>query len=327
MLIAPQCVAIVYPILHIIAAVRGGGGRHIWEVTYVQYASFYNLGGAAVTSYYVSVGLIKMSITLFLRRLVHQAFRPWKIFCDVLLGTLVLYVLWAVFATTFYCRPLDVVWNLERSGRLEEKPVCWKGGSTAEVLSVCHVVQGLILLCAPIVLLWKVRMGGWKKVRLFSTWAFGGITIIGGLLWMLIQSNSLDKTWGYTHIIVWALIDICFGMLTASLPVLDAVIVEAWHSTTKRLASGAHSRAELSEPGPAGDPGAREWTDKSRQAGSARVGISRALSSESQEHLAQQEVMDMELGILRTIDVEVRYSMVRTPSSINEAASDRSVSR
>jgi hypothetical protein len=56
----------------------------------------YNLGVAQLI-FYVSVGLVKLSIALFVRRLANQASNAWKIFIDTFMGTLFIYLSLAVF--------------------------------------------------------------------------------------------------------------------------------------------------------------------------------------------------------------------------------------
>lgn len=302
--------------------VQGGGGQHSWEVTYAQYSVFISLGNVCITIYYVSTGLIKVSITLFLRRIAHQASKSWKIFCDIFLATLAIYLLWALFSTTLRCTPINAALDIEVWGRLEEVPSCLSISPIQKSLSIIHVAQGMVLLCCPIVMLWNIRMGLGKKIRLFTIWAVGGLTVMGGLLFLLLARFDLDVTWGYTSILTWAAIDICFGLLTASLPVLDAIIMDAWHSTAQKLSPGSHSKDDLQgqtfAQSNSPDSG-RSWTDRGGTT-AASAASSRGHTSYSQDYFAQEETMEsgMQLGILRRTDVEVRYSTVRPPGSIYE---------
>lgn len=92
-----QCLAVVYPCIQIATVVNNGAGRHTWENTYADYNQYaFNLGICQVI-FYVTVGLIKISITLFVRRLADRASRAWRIFTDAFLGTLVIYIGIAIF--------------------------------------------------------------------------------------------------------------------------------------------------------------------------------------------------------------------------------------
>lgn len=320
----------MYPIFQILIIAIGGAGLHSWEVTYVQYDAFVYYGGVAIMIYYASVGLIKLSIALFLRRLVHQASKPWKIFCDVFLVTVVIYTLWC-FSTFMHCMPVKSTWSTEYTGHLPHNRTCLDKKINAKWMSIIHVTQGVILLCSPIIMLWKTRMGLGKKIRLFSIWFSGAVTVMGGLLSMMLQTVSIDGTWDYTFIIAWAAIDICFGMLTASMPVLDAFIVDAWHKTTQKITDSIHM-SKVENQGPqGGDSVVRSWKDTSAAGAGTGSGVtSRVASSESQEHFVQNQAMEteMEMGILRTTDVEVRYSSVsvstlRTTTSLDARVLDK----
>lgn len=302
---------------HILIIVQGGGGDHIWDVTYDEYNLFLYWGTAATMLYYITVSLIKISITLFIRRIAHQAFLPWKIFCDIFLASLVLYVVYVIFSSSIHCSPVPAGWSLEFRGQLKENATCIDTYRNAQALSIIHLIQGMILLSSPIIMLWKVRMSLSKKIRLFSFWIVGGLAVLGALLDFLLQTLSSDYTWSYTSIITWAAIDICFGMLTASLPVLDAFIVDAWTSTKRKISTGRNSGGELREGSQPQQPVAGTWTDKSTPLNQESAVVSRAQRSESQEHFVQEEET-MEMGILRRQDFEVRYSMVQTPESLDE---------
>lgn len=303
--------------------VQGGGGQHSWEVTYAQYRVFRIWASFCITAYYVAVGLIKVSITLFLRRIAHQASESWRIFCDIFLASLVVYLLWALLSTTLHCNPIAAAIDIELWGRLEEPPSCMSMLPVPVSLSSIHVAQGTVLLCSPIVMLWKVRMDLGKKIRLFTIWAFGGLTVIGGLLFLLLAKADTDLTWYYPKILTWAAIDICFGLLTASLPIMDAFMVHIWHNTAKKLCYGRHCRAEFRERKSSHSNGrgfdsAISWRrNGGGTAAIASPGTSHMQKSESRENFAYEEpeVSAMELGILRTTDVEVHYSMVTAPAS------------
>lgn len=316
-----QFTGILYAIIHILVIVEGGGGLHIWEVTYEQYNSFVYWGSVASQLYYAGVGLIQMSITLFLRRIAHQAFLPWRIFCDVLVASLTVYVLYALFSTSLFCTPIKAGWSMFVRGELDEPATCIDTYNNAKALSIIHLVQGAILLASPVIMLWKVRMSLSKKIRLFAFWFIGGLAVLGALLAFCLQNLSTDYTWSYTSIITWAAIDICFGMLTASLPVLDAFIEDAWTSTKKKIATGRASRGGFCEESQPKQIFTGTWTDANPPVSQDKAIASRDHRSESQEHFVQEGEDTVEMSIMRTRDVEVRASTVYTPESLGERPS------
>ncbi|WQF82147.1 hypothetical protein CDEST_07161 [Colletotrichum destructivum] len=234
-LCAGAVLAVVYPILQILVVVDAGGGTHTWENTYDDYQFYSYYLTLCRLLYYPTVGIIKISITLFIRRLVDTAYRTWKMVADVFLGTLVAYVLLAVFWNLFICSPSRVIWDREFAGSLAEPAACGNQFGSAKILSIIHVVQSVLLLATPIIILWKVRIDRGKKVRLFIIWAAGGLTVTGGLLQQIQPFTSPDIFWDYTVILRWTVLDIAMGIVTASLPVLDAAIMRSWRAARSTL--------------------------------------------------------------------------------------------
>lgn len=200
--------------------VNGGAGHHVWEVTYQQYNIYAYYGRICQILFYIAVGLIKISITLFIRRIVYLASSFWTMVANVLLAIEVAYVLMAIFWQVFLCRPSRASWDRWYAGSLAQPASCWTSMPSLRTLRVAHLVLGVLLLMAPVAILWSVQMGWRKKARLFLIWAAGALSVFGGLLQQL-RTISSDSTWSYTDILVWTCVDLCMGIITASLPVLD----------------------------------------------------------------------------------------------------------
>ncbi|KAL0941412.1 uncharacterized protein CTRU02_204175 [Colletotrichum truncatum] len=232
---AASILAVVYPILQILVVVDAGGGLHTWENTYDDYQFYSYYLTICRLLYYPTVGIIKISITLFIRRLVDTAYKTWKIIADIFFASLIAYVLLAVFWGIFICSPPRVVWDREYAGSLQEPATCGNQLLQAKVLSIIHVVQSILLLATPIIILWNVRIDWGKKTRLFIIWAAGGLTVSGGLLQQTQKFTSTDIFWDYTVILRWTVLDISMGFVTASLPVLDAAIMGSWHTAKSSL--------------------------------------------------------------------------------------------
>lgn len=243
----PQTLAVVYTIFQIIRVVQGGAGKHSWEVTYAEYEMYASYGRLCQILYYVIVGLIKVSIALFLRRLVKNAARVWSVTADVYLALAVAYVLAAVFWGTLVCDPPRASWDKRYAGAIEHPASCPTLKTSTRTLRLAHLVLGVMLLTTPIIVLWQVRIGWGVKARLFLVWAAGALTVIGGLLQQF-SDITADLTWSYTRILVWCCVDICMGMITASLPVMDGWLFGSWKlgSSWKKSAG---SRGGTARPG------------------------------------------------------------------------------
>ncbi|KAH8659867.1 hypothetical protein BX600DRAFT_513529 [Xylariales sp. PMI_506] len=298
-IVIAACLAVTYPCLQIAAVVNYGAGRHIWENTYVDYNAYAYYLGICQVLFYVTVGFIKISITLFVRRLADGASKRWRIFADVFLATLVVYIGMALFWWVFLCSPPRIRWDKWYGGSLDQTGTCGNQLVQIKVLSVMHLVQGVILLSAPIIILWHIRIDTMKKIRLFVIWAVGGVSIIGGLLQQTTNTITNDNFWQYTGILRWTVLDLTLGIMVASLPVLDSAIMGSFNSAKTMLgASGSGSRSRTNNR-------TNNWTSND-----VRVTTTAKPNeySESIENIIKQEKNDdIELNIVRTDEVHVSY--------------------
>ncbi|GJC91240.1 integral membrane protein [Colletotrichum higginsianum] len=310
--------ALVYPITQIYSLATGAAAKHIWEVTYEQYSFGMVVAMICKTTFYVAVGMIKLSIAIFVRRLADRPNRWWRVSCNVFIASVVAYMILAIFFNVFACDPPAIQWDLALRGRLEPMPTCIDLGVQAKILSGIHVAQGLMLLFIPIVILWKVRMQTAKKVRLFAIWTIGGVTVLGGLLRQLRPTMTNDFTWDYVEVLVWTCLDLSLGILAASLPVLDGLLEKYWRKAKNTVINTHGDAGGVSQSTTI----ARTWqyskasdTEKSRKT-TARTSIiastmARSESSESivkKDHLQESKCGGMEMSILCTQEVEVHVS-------------------
>lgn len=215
-----------------------GGGHHIWDATYEDYNVFNYYGVLDKTIYYVTVGFVKVSLTLFIRRLASQSSAKWRWFCDIFLFTLAVYILTAIFWVSFTCNPPRAQWDKLYSGQLATEATCLKTSVQGKLLSITHVAQDVILLLSPMIILWKVQMDGAKKMRLFGMWGVGLIAVLCGLMRYLRTDFTSDVMWDYAELLVWTSLDVCIGIITVSLPVMDAWIAGAWRTAVTKIGRG-----------------------------------------------------------------------------------------
>ncbi|KAH7038374.1 uncharacterized protein B0I36DRAFT_420836 [Microdochium trichocladiopsis] len=321
--------ALSYPITHIILPLVGATCRHVWDMTYqeINYGSY---GGAATrTIYYVAVGLIKLSIALFVRRMAHHASRRWQILIDVFIVTVIAYILVTLFWNVFSCNPAPAQWDLAFRGRAAIPPVCGDVALRSHILGGVHVGQGIILLAIPIVVLLKFQLDTAKKIRLYIVWIVGAVQVASALLRELRPSTSKDTSWDYTEILIWTSIDLTLGILLASLPVMDGLLAGNWHKTATGMASDImspqrsrnNSDPKQQQPTKGGGTTTVYTTRQKNRSlrnigttlGGGGGGSSRLKRTESSESIMQGERRSedaaMEMGILRTQEIRVLYSM------------------
>lgn len=294
----------LYPIFQIIMVVDGGGGTHIWDVTYTQYRTFVIYGQASRTVYYVVVGLVKLSITFFFRRLADKASVFWRIVCDFFLGTCVVYVLVGLFFTPLLCDPPRAFWDPVYRGMLEQPPQCINKDYVGKILGIIHVVQGALVLMVPMAILWTVRIDRAKKARLFLNWFVGAIAVVGGMVKTLYSVFSPDALWTYPeNVLLFTSFDLCLGIVTASIPVLDHLIVSSFGFMASRIISshGGQSDRRSSTNVP---------SRRNESRGQATFGSYQR--TESSENIVNKVALppandNLELKIIRTVDVSVSY--------------------
>ncbi|EXF77063.1 hypothetical protein CFIO01_01710 [Colletotrichum fioriniae PJ7] len=312
--------ALVYPIAQLHSLAIRSASLHVWEVTYEQFNNGVLVAMVSKTAFFVAVGIIKLSIAIFMRRLADRLPRWWRIACDIFIGSTLAYILLAIFLNVFACSPPAAQWNLATRGRRESAPSCINIDIQSEILTGFHVAQGLVLLAAPAVILLKIRIAMAKRIRLFAIWMIGGLAVLSGLLHQILPTLTNDYTWDYTEALIWACLDLSLGVVTASLPVLDSLMEEYWRraktTMVKSYGGNASSRSRTSEDS--------SWpytktagTDKSRKH-AARPPITNITipmeRSESRESIVKKEeyhetkVSAIEMGILCTQEIEVHVS-------------------
>ncbi|KAK1687501.1 hypothetical protein BDP55DRAFT_767378 [Colletotrichum godetiae] len=319
-IIAAAILALVFPIAQLHSLAIGAAALHTWEVTYELFNIGVLVAMVCKTTFFVTVGMIKLSIAISMRRLADRLPRWWRIACDIFIGSTIAYILLAIFLNIFTCNPPAAQWDLAIRGRRESAPSCISMDVQSKILTGFHVAQGLTLLLAPAVILLKIRMQMPKKIRLFAIWMIGGLAVLSGLLHQILPAPTNDFTWDYTEALIWACLDLSLGVVTASLPVLDSLMEEYWRRarTTKVNTYGGNksSRSRTSEDS-AWPYTKTAGTDKSRKQ-AARPPISNITMpmecSESRESIVKKEeyheskVAAIEMGILCTQEIEVHVS-------------------
>lgn len=191
---------------------QGGGGKHTWDVTYAEYVIFnkvyrstksrlaairrlirsLQLAIVCKIIFFTTVGVIKISICLFLRRISEAASRYPRIANDAFLFLLVGYTLLALFWSCFQCSPAPAMWDKIYSGKLATPATCWSTLIVANALSVLHVIMDFVLLLTPMIVLWKVQLNRKTKIRLFIVFSVGGLSCVASVLRELAQ-KSISK--------------------------------------------------------------------------------------------------------------------------------------
>jgi hypothetical protein len=139
--------------------------------------------------FFTGVGIIKLSIALFLRRMSGVTSKGWRMANYFLIFLLVSYTLLALFWTCFQCREPPAMWDKIYSGKLASPSKCWSTLLLGTTLSVIHVTMDFILLMSPMIILWRVQLSKAKKARLYFVFSIGALSCVASVLRELAQHH------------------------------------------------------------------------------------------------------------------------------------------
>lgn len=136
---------------------------------------------------------IKLSLTLFIRRIIGRSSKFWIWVNNVFLALLCIYLVAFMFWAAFLCQPVNESFNLIAAGKLGRPIKCGSLNPASSVRVYSHVIFDFCLLCTPLIILWTVQMPFSKKLRVLATFAFGSVSCVGSVM-TLIDQNRLDVT-------------------------------------------------------------------------------------------------------------------------------------
>jgi len=140
------------------------------------------LSGVGQILFYPVVGVIKISISLFNRRLTGLTSRAWMMVHNIFLVLIVSYVITSIFLDIFSCNPPILDMRLSRLGESQKPRHCLSTNAVVIPLSVIHVVFDFALLSIPIIILCKMQMSLSKKIRISFLFAVGAISCLGAVM-------------------------------------------------------------------------------------------------------------------------------------------------
>lgn len=126
--------------------------------------------------------MIKISITLFNRRLTGLTSRRWMMAHYIFLFLLVCYIIITLFLEMFKCHPAASQYSLIRTGQVANRVQCWDCDDVAIGLSAVHVAFDFALLSVPLIILYKIKMDLAKKIRLAVLFSVGSVSCIASVM-------------------------------------------------------------------------------------------------------------------------------------------------
>ncbi|KAF7508622.1 hypothetical protein GJ744_009014 [Endocarpon pusillum] len=241
--------AVAYTALQIAVAQYGGCGKHLYDITYHEFYISNKLGNIGKICFFISVGVIKMSIVMFNRRLTGLTSARWMIAHWTFFALLVIYILCALFMTVFQCNPQEASFDLIAAGKLNSPKKCLSENQIGISLSTIHVVMDFCLLSVPIIVLWKVQMSWSAKFRFFVIFFIGAMSSIGSVLRQITQANlKTDILYNYVDLFTWTSVDLTCGVIAANLPTLGVIIPRTRKDLYKTFSYFSSTKTSGSRP-------------------------------------------------------------------------------
>ena len=144
--------------------------------------------------YYIAIAMIKISITLFNKRLTGISSRKWQMAHNVFLLVLVTLLLTALGLNTLGCRPVGINFNLKK---LHAHPdfSCPPGLKVARALLISHILTDCALLCVPLIVVYRLQMSTLGKLRLTMVFGLGALATVATIMRLVTAHRSLpDRT-------------------------------------------------------------------------------------------------------------------------------------
>ncbi|KAI9699563.1 MAG: hypothetical protein M1820_007061 [Bogoriella megaspora] len=203
-----------------IAYLDGPLGRHMWNITLGDF-----LGNAFTYTGYIenvtssmTLGAIKLAIFLFY----FEIFWPLK-WCR-----------WVVYiggslTGAFYLSMTIVQYYFmtPRRGETMAKHFGGKLAARTTILSIptssVGLVIDIVLFIVPLAAIFQLQMPGKKKIRLFITFAIGGMAVLGSILTIAFKAKTYgnpDLTYHLMLVNFFSCTEMLFGICIASLPLV-----------------------------------------------------------------------------------------------------------
>ncbi len=140
--------------------------------------------------FYCTVGMIKVSITLFNRRLTGLTSRRWSIAHYTFLSLLLAYIVVSVFLQIFKCNPPAKQYSMITFGQVRGPITCMNRHTVGITLSALHVAFDFALLAVPLIVLYHVQLSWSKKLRLGLLFSIGSVSCIASVMRHRVQVKA-----------------------------------------------------------------------------------------------------------------------------------------
>ncbi|KAK3319594.1 hypothetical protein B0T19DRAFT_269382 [Cercophora scortea] len=204
-----------------IYAVKYGLGLHIWDVPMETGVSMQKCGFTSQVLYPSSLGAIKLSIILFLLRVL-PADNGWTKPLYGLAGWVVASESAFTIALFLQCRPINFYWDKTVEGSCFDQPKFYY------VDAALNMTTDIVILSLPWFIFRNLNLSKRKKYELLLICSVGVFTLISSIVRLPYLHNlnqSLDPTWDVVDICIWSIAELGSAITLSSVPAIRPLIV------------------------------------------------------------------------------------------------------
>lgn len=213
-------------IVNICTQTSFGLGKHVYDLPpTTNFTASLELFYFGEATYYIGVGLTKISILFLYLRLIPQ--RGYRI----VIWTCMAFVAATIFSTTvaglFQCNPVHKAWDTQVPG------TCFNQVALYLSNAALNIVQDVLIYFLPIKMLWNIQLPRKQRIALMAVFAIGGFVCVTGMLRLnslKLASVSADPTWDNFGAAIWSAIEMNVGIVCASLVHFKALIARFFPS-------------------------------------------------------------------------------------------------
>ncbi|KAL8967285.1 MAG: hypothetical protein Q9183_002994 [Haloplaca sp. 2 TL-2023] len=241
----------------------GGAGRHLFDLTYMEYYWFARLGRLGSIMLYVASAFAKFSIIFFNVRLTGLTSVTWTWVHRVFFLIILAYSLLALFFINLSCQPYKATTSLIEAGKALPDYKC-NGNSlpVALALQFLHSILDWMLLAVPIIVLIRLKMSWQRKVQCIIPLSIGALSAIGASKRTYDAYHPpKDPTFHFAGQLPWSIVDLVCAVCVTSLPAINNLII---HHLPKHISSYWSGGDPGSAPSQTSSHRSRGLTSRSR---------------------------------------------------------------
>ncbi|KAL6714771.1 hypothetical protein ACLMJK_008196 [Lecanora helva] len=249
----------------ITAEVLNGLGRHEYYLTTPQRSNLQALAWADWVQVFITLGLTKISICLFLLRIIEQ--RTVEKAMWALIGFTSLFSAVCVFLFMGICRPLRAYWAVGQDGH------CMSNLQVSHIViahGVLSVLTDLVCAALPAIFLRKIQINRRTKIGLCILMGLGVITAVCCTVRTALSGALTDKdqSWATTSNVGWRLPEVNIGIVCANAPILRPLyLFLRGRLATQRRATAISTMTATTDP----TSKERTWPSNARRKDSIKL--------------------------------------------------------